>query len=279
MKHNDATASGARNHAGTDAKAQRSLLLAEAAGVNMLARAVVAGIATLFVTLVGCGSTTNNTYSGATCGEGTALVDGVCVAVDASDGEDDTASDTTLASDSVASDTNVADTNVADTSKSDTLGKDSAATDAADAASCTGITINCSTSCGGPSPECPLIDCRRGPMIYTVDLRGSVDRVVIRVPASPGVDPTCDCTAVPKIPYQVVVNTFINAGVYVRARPPAGWRIAAAPCAVPTEQCLVKQNTMTFADKRGFTFGPIDAATAPMGDIVIEEVTASDTCP
>jgi hypothetical protein len=205
------------------------------------------------------------------------------MAADAGDDDVSNGSDATGTPDSAT----VTDTRAAeDTSTVDTGAplKDSGSDAAVDAVTCPPITINCSTTCGGESPECAQIDCRRGTIPYIFDFRFGVTRAVIRLPDKPGNDPDCAtrCSSgfVPPA-YQVAFEVKINADAYVRLRAPTGWVIWASACnraSVPAS-CSIKHNSSTTAPSQVAWTIATDNPLVSMGDLVIEVVGPTDTCP
>ncbi|MBI2389825.1 MAG: hypothetical protein HYV09_09555 [Deltaproteobacteria bacterium] len=227
-------------------------------------------------------SCSSPTTTGVSCGPGTELVDGVCVPtpvesdasrVDATDSgpavEDTLVSDTRTPEDTTTSPDVVTPKDTASETTPDV---------AVDTGDCAKLDINCSTTCGGPSPECALVDCGTTAW-YRTSLRGPRDRIVVRLPDKPGWDPNCVtmCGGVEKkFAYVVSLEVQTDPGQYVRVTVPPDWYLSYGKCYTSTNTCAVL--TTGSGPYYGSDLFLVAGTTDPLaagGDVVIEEVLAS----
>jgi hypothetical protein len=222
------------------------------------------------VLTVGCSSPTQ---SSAQCGEGTVLVDGVCVVEDAGV-EPDTSTDA-----SVPVDTSVPDT----TTKPDTITSDIADTKTSDASwdaagpePCpTKVDYNCSSTCGADT--CGPLTCESP---TTITFATSMPRpIVIRTPDRPEPNANCHCTgAMPVTSYSLHFQLYIAGTIRIRVAPP--WKIYRAnsskPLCAASEygQCAVLTNANQY-----ILIGTTTPTSSPSRNVIIEDKPLGEGCP
>lgn len=213
--------------------------------------------------------------SGATlqCGEGTTEVKGVCLPADA-----DVPPDAPPDSGADAGDVSAPDADAAQDVASDVLALD-------DPCPASPAFLDCSSDCGGPSPDCsgPGSKATCKPSADTVGVSDAkAFPIVVRTPSKPGVDPACDSVCSGQAPVfgvSVAVAVPIDPVNGLRVTVGAPWRVqfanwvnfcldgSVAGCAVYPTGSMVAIELLT------------DDPLAPARNAVIERLPNPLTCP
>jgi hypothetical protein len=174
----------------------------------------VALAAPLFLCLA-CSSTTNV----ASCGAGTVMRDGVCVADPDAFPVTDSAGVDGLPFDTKVED---ADSASADTTKSDST--TDGPSSAADPCPSKAVDVNCSTTCGGINASCAQASCRNEwPARIEITSEAQLP-FILRTPDRAGVDPNCQprCGADNTV-FGLGIRINFSHYVKLRYRAPAPW--------------------------------------------------------
>lgn len=199
-------------------------------GVVMLKRlsSFIANPAPAFLALAVVGCSSGPTLgSDIVCGAGTVLVDGVCVAAP------DASADANVVDDGGSGDVAL-ETHAdgePDSATVDTSSDVSADTKISDDDECplTGLDLNCSSTCGGPTSTCASVKCATTTVTNFAITSSSQLPFVMRTPSHPGKDPNCQPRCGPGdsvYGMALMVDVPPVDGYGIRVRVAAPWRIS-----------------------------------------------------
>ncbi len=211
---------------------------------------------------LGC-STTNNTIVSPTCGAGTVLVDGVCVAADAA--VTDTSSSSDVGGDGAAPDTATASGDAPAEVAGDAGGADPCPTKPA--------ALDCSGMCGGAKGACDDRTCWKGGDLAYAQLKAPGPWIV-RTPDKPGTNPKC-ARCGPKVVSTVMVAvdtstlSFPLNRVRFSVAPPWHLGFSNSGCPELPEQCKVAEGVVVYTDD----------PNAPARNVTIDLIKFGEGCP
>lgn len=231
----------------------------------------------VFVVLVGCSSET--TVVVPNCGPGTVAKDGVCVPAEG-DGGADGGADSSLDTTPPPTDSGV------DFGGTETLvdsGPSDSPADTAGGDPCPAkMTLNCSSTCGAPTPtECASATCSSPSRKYYLDKIESLP-FVMRLPNAPGVDPECKkactfgTTTYGKTVWGFYITLYLPTGAPpIRARVAAPWKIGLGPSGPFCTSETAKTCQVTTTGQEWWAVLTEDPS-APARNLIIEKVPDSE---
>lgn len=235
-------------------------------------------VISLVAVLAGSACSSGGESHTVTCGPGTELVDGTCVAIDAS--TSDAASSDSVPSTETATATDDGTPDVLASDVTDATAD--VASSSSDPCPSVAMAVNCSKTCGGASANCAKAECPATDPVITLALRITNSLpTVVRTPEKPGKFLPCEC-AIPSAGgslYSLLVALDAGAGKLVKVTVGTGWRLASPTSTNPWCGEPGDNRRCRIVSGNSGVLITTDDPNAPSRNVLFEAASAGDKCP